>query len=161
MKTISFAAIVLRDVTQQRVLLLKRSMNKTLHPGLYSGLGGKFEAGETALQCVLREAEEEAPQIAWDTVTDIRQHLRVIKTLPDVVHDMHWFTGALQHPLTDFTSSEGTLHWVDEAAMPQPLPSMTPTAYVAIPFMLGLKPDDQTLYTATLATHEGLPHLVF
>lgn len=161
MKIMSFAGIVLRDAGQPRVLLLKRSMEKTLHPGLYSGLGGKFEPGETARECIMREGAEEAPQIDWSEVTGVRQHLRVAKQLPDMVHDMHWFTGVLHRPLEDFSSTEGTLHWVWESDMPQPVDTMTPAAYAAVSFMLGLAPDDQTLYEATLSEAHGLPVLDF
>ncbi|MBU1074990.1 NUDIX domain-containing protein [Patescibacteria group bacterium] len=42
------------------ILMIKRDESKEILPNVYNGLGGKFEAGETPLQAVLREAKEEA-----------------------------------------------------------------------------------------------------
>ncbi|MFA6271697.1 MAG: NUDIX domain-containing protein [Patescibacteria group bacterium] len=41
------------------ILMIKRSKNKEILPNVYNGLGGKIHTGETPLESVLREANEE------------------------------------------------------------------------------------------------------
>lgn len=43
----------------QKVLLIKK-IKPVHHKGLYNGLGGKVEKGESSLQCVVREVTEES-----------------------------------------------------------------------------------------------------
>lgn len=45
---------------EDRVLVLKRKKDDDTYPGLWDCVGGHFEKGETAEECMLREAEEEA-----------------------------------------------------------------------------------------------------
>lgn len=40
-------------------LILKRSKNKTLYPGIWQVVTGTIEKGETAIESTIREAEEE------------------------------------------------------------------------------------------------------
>jgi 8-oxo-dGTP diphosphatase len=58
MKTRVFTAGVL--VHRGRVLILKRKMDDDTYPGLWDCLGGHFEAGESAEDCMTREAQEES-----------------------------------------------------------------------------------------------------
>ena len=44
-----------------KTLMLHRvKKDKDVHQGKYNGLGGKFIAGETPLECVQREVKEES-----------------------------------------------------------------------------------------------------
>jgi 8-oxo-dGTP diphosphatase len=57
MKTRFFTAgIVTRE---GRVLVLKRTEADDTYPGLWDCVGGHFEKGETAEECMMREAREE------------------------------------------------------------------------------------------------------
>lgn len=57
MKTRVFTAGVLTN--RGRVLLLKRKEDDDTYPGLWDCPGGHFESGESAEECILREAREE------------------------------------------------------------------------------------------------------
>ena len=51
-----------------KVLLLKRSKNKKIDPGVYSGVGGKVEPHESFYDALLREIKEETgliPKKLW------------------------------------------------------------------------------------------------
>ena len=58
MKTRVFTAGVL--VRGGKVLVLKRKTDDDTYPGLWDCLGGHFEAGESAEECMSREAREES-----------------------------------------------------------------------------------------------------
>ena len=59
-KTRVFTAGIL--VHGGRVLILKRKLDDDTYPGLWDCVGGHFEKGESAEDCMLREAREEAGQ---------------------------------------------------------------------------------------------------
>ena len=156
MKTVHFAAIVLTDPAAEKALLLLRAGWKKLNPNTYSGIGGKMEGDETPQHCVLREAsldeKPEAPQINWANVTDIRHRLTLTRPRPDLgeIHVMHWLTGTLHQTLTDFSSSEGTLHWKKIVDLPLPLKDMSHASFAAIPFILSRPREEDRLFTAFL-----------
>ncbi len=62
------------DKKLSQVLLIKKE-KPVVHAGLLNGLGGKLETGESHLECVMREIEEEAGlKIAagkWQRVGDL------------------------------------------------------------------------------------------
>jgi 8-oxo-dGTP pyrophosphatase MutT (NUDIX family) len=58
MKTRIFTAGVL--VHRGKLLILKRRKHDDTYPGLWDLLGGHFEAGESAEECMAREAKEES-----------------------------------------------------------------------------------------------------
>ncbi len=94
-----------------KVLMLHRiTRPDDLHFGKYNGLGGKFEAGESALDCAKREIEEESGLLPHSL--DFRGHI----TFPlfDGTNDWSVFLfccqaegDTLQHP------EEGRLEWVE------------------------------------------------
>jgi 8-oxo-dGTP diphosphatase len=59
-----------------KVLLLKRSANKKLDPGVYSGIGGKVEPGEDFYSALLREIKEETGLTEFESIKpfSITQH---------------------------------------------------------------------------------------
>ena len=60
MKTRVFTTgVVLR---QGRLLILKRKPDDDSYPGVWDCVGGHFEKGESAEECMLREAKEETGQ---------------------------------------------------------------------------------------------------
>ncbi len=60
MKTRVFTTgVVLR---RGKLLILKRKPDDDTYPGVWDCVGGHFEKGESAEECVLREAREEAGQ---------------------------------------------------------------------------------------------------
>lgn len=156
MKIIHFAAIVFTDSPAENALLLLRAAWKKLNPNTFSGIGGKLKGDETPQQCVFREAsldqEPEAPQINWANVTDIRHRLTLTRQRPDLgeIHVMYWLTGTLHQTLTDFSSSEGTLHWKKISDFPLPLKEMSHASFVAIPFILSRPREEERLFTAHL-----------
>lgn len=81
-----------------------------VHFGKYNGLGGKFEAGESPEECVVREVFEESN-------LTITPKLRGVMTFPQFAKGQDWycflytacsFTGALKRDCP-----EGDLEWID------------------------------------------------
>lgn len=92
------------------ILMLKRSDNKEILPSLYNGLGGKMEQGETPLQSILREANEEA---GITTATDIS--LRANLTIKDRYGfwQIYIFHGKVKkEDVAIETVDEGVLEWI-------------------------------------------------
>ena len=61
MKTRVFTTGVVLD-RGRRLLILKRKGDDDTYPGVWDCVGGHFERGESAEECMLREAREEAGQ---------------------------------------------------------------------------------------------------
>jgi 8-oxo-dGTP diphosphatase len=60
MKTRVFTTGVV--ISRGRLLILKRKEDDDTYPGVWDCVGGHFEKGESAEECMLREAREEAGQ---------------------------------------------------------------------------------------------------
>lgn len=120
-------------VEGDQVLMLHRNKReKDMHKGKYVGVGGKFEAGETAYACMLREVYEETGlQVlehklvgriffpAFDDETDIYTYVyRVTKTQGDLREneegELSWFhKDEIQH-LSLWEGDRIFLPWVLE-----------------------------------------------
>jgi len=61
MKTRIFTTGVVLD--RGKLLILKRKEDDDTYPGLWDCVGGHFEKGESAEECMLREAREESGQV--------------------------------------------------------------------------------------------------
>ena len=94
-----------------RYLLLHRTKKeKDMHEGLYVGLGGKFEAGESPEECVVREVYEESG------LRITKPKLKGILTFPGFNQE-DWYV--FLYVATDFSGElkecdEGELVWVDK-----------------------------------------------
>ncbi|MBI1309106.1 MAG: NUDIX domain-containing protein [Proteobacteria bacterium] len=156
-------AVLLRNRGRTHTLLLRRSLSKKLLPGLLTGVGGKVEPLEgeldNILASLLREAGEEAPQINWASIPDLRPRLITHDTRSDnTTYVIYWYTGTLTDELTDFSSSEGKLEWCEDSNLP--LSDMTLAASAAIPFVLNLPADDIRLYDGILFKQQGATKLL-
>jgi 8-oxo-dGTP diphosphatase len=60
LKTRVFTTGVVLD--RQRLLILRRKEDDDTYPGFWDCVGGHFEKGESAEECMLREAREESGQ---------------------------------------------------------------------------------------------------
>ncbi len=92
-----------------RVVLLKRAAWKSFAPGLSTGIGGKFEEGETAEQAAYRELEEETG------LSDI-ELTQFARAYCSWAPELYYFWGiAPSRSLPE--CNEGTLSWVTTAAI--------------------------------------------
>ena len=115
-------------------LLLHRTLKKNdLNEGKWIGVGGKFEEGETADECVLREVFEETGL----TLTSYRLH-GIVKFISDTWEDEDMylysadgFTGTLREDC-----DEGELAWIpkDEVLL---LPTWEGDKYFLEPLLAG------------------------
>lgn len=129
------------------VLLLKRGAYKKILPGLITGIGGKVELaqgeGEDLEAAGRREWAEEMPQLK-SSLEDVRLRLVTHDTRGKDVVLLLWFTVRLTSVPDDLSCNEGEV--IRFPLSDLPLDSMTPTAKHAIPFVLSLANDDQTIY---------------
>jgi len=95
-----------------RYLLLHRTKKKNdMHKDLWVGLGGKFEAGESPEDCVIREVYEESG------LKIPNPKLRGIVTFPNDFNNEDWYV--FLFTATEFsgkikTCDEGELEWIDK-----------------------------------------------
>ena len=98
-----------------QVLLLHRIKKKNdMHRGLWVGLGGKMEPGESPEECVIREVLEESG------LTIDAPKMRGILTFPADGIDEDWYV--FLFTATAFSgdmiaSDEGELRWVDKSEL--------------------------------------------
>ena len=97
---------------QGKTLMLHRvKKDKDVHQGKYNGLGGKFHAGETPLECVIREVKEESG-------LDIHNpQLRGIMSFPEFKDKEDWLV--FLFTATEFSGemiecNEGHLAWIPD-----------------------------------------------
>ena len=92
------------QLSPTRVVLLKRGEDRAFAPGLYTGIGGKVEPGETVLASAYRELAEE---------TGLQQ-IELTEFARCFVNDvgLFYFFGLYDKDTLPF-SDEGTLEWVD------------------------------------------------
>ena len=94
--------------------LMMHRVNKEndIHEGKWNGLGGKFEAGETPEECVVREVREEAG------VDIVYPRFEGVLTFPRFADSRDWYVFVFT--CTDFEgeplaeSREGRLEWIED-----------------------------------------------
>lgn len=95
-----------------KYLMLHRIKKKNdIHENLWVGLGGKFEAGESPEDCVIREVFEESGLRIQNP------RLKGILTFPNNLNQKDWYV--FIYVATDFTGEvkqceEGELAWVEK-----------------------------------------------
>ncbi len=95
-----------------KILLLKRSDNKKVDPGLYAGIGGKVEPHESFYDALMREVEEETGLKEFESVRpySVTQH-------PYPPTDSEWvniyFVVNISRQVEIKPTEDGTFHWVD------------------------------------------------
>ena len=95
----------------QTLMLHRVKKENDRHKGKWNGLGGKFEAGETPEECVIREVKEESG------LDIINPKLHGFISFPAFDEIQDWFVFLFSS--SDFSgeiidSDEGNLHWVDD-----------------------------------------------
>jgi 8-oxo-dGTP diphosphatase len=116
MKTKTIAATLCYVRSGGRTLMLHRNKKPgDAHLGKWNGLGGKFEAGESPEDCVLREVREESGL----TLLDAR--LRGVLTFPDFKNGEDWLV--FVYTASKFEGSlgvcaEGDLEWIADEKLP-------------------------------------------
>lgn len=91
------------QINPSKILLLKRAGNKKFAPGMYTGVGGKIEPGETFIDSAYRELKEETGIIK----VELKQ---LAKVVIDNNQNLFYFWGIYNSDLP--TSADGTLEWV-------------------------------------------------
>lgn len=118
------------------ILLLKGAPDKRLWPNLYNGVGGHIERGESPLDTVLREVEEE---VGLTELHDVRLRGVVNIATDDVTTGILMFVYTAVSPSRHVTASrEGTPEWIDPTQLDRnacvaDLPAL-------IPRVLGMSP---------------------
>jgi len=95
-------------------MLHRNKVPGDVHEGMWNGLGGRFEKGETPEECVLREVEEESGLILQDP------RLRGVMTFPDFAHgqdEMVFLFTAGEFEGVMHGCDEGELVWVEDAKL--------------------------------------------
>ena len=99
----------------QYLMLHRTKKENDMHKGLWVGLGGKFEPGESPEDCVIREVYEESG------LTIKKPKLRGILTFPGFsFNEEDWYV--FLFVVTDFAGEikpcdEGELRWIDKDKM--------------------------------------------
>ncbi len=96
-------------------MLYRNKKKNDPNAGKWIGVGGKFEAGETADQCLIREVKEETGL----TLNSFRKR-GVIGFVSDEWEDeeMHLYTSDDFTGDVDFDCNEGDLKWIDIKKIP-------------------------------------------
>ena len=95
-----------------KYLMLHRTKKKNdIHKDFWVGLGGKFEAGETPEECVIREVYEESGLKIQNP------KLRGLMTFPNGFNNEEWYV--FLFVATEFIGelnqcNEGELQWIDK-----------------------------------------------
>jgi len=96
-------------LNKEDILLIQRSPDARLFPGMFNGVGGHIERGENVLSAAQREAYEETGLDVPDLVLRCLLHVDEGADRPGVL--VFVFVGHVQQRDV-VESSEGSLHWV-------------------------------------------------
>lgn len=117
METTLMAGAFLRY--NDKVLLMKRGLHKTLNPGKWAPIGGHLESHEmnSPTTACLREIFEETG-IKSDDIIDFEMKYIIVRNNNSLIYINYLFTGHLTHLVELIDCSEGSLHWVDFTSLP-------------------------------------------
>lgn len=113
MKTVAATLCYVR--CEGRTLMLHRNKKDgDVHKGKWNGLGGKFDAGESPEECVIREIREESG------LTLLDPRLRGVLTFPAFKNGEDWLV--FVYTATRFEGglipcAEGDLEWVEDSRL--------------------------------------------
>ena len=110
-KTRAFAGAFIQ--WQDEVLLMKRSLNKTITPGLWAGVGGHIEQSESdspATAC-LREITEETGILPIQIEQLDLRYFALCK-MDDAIDSIYYFIATLKEKPPLCETDEGELYWV-------------------------------------------------
>ncbi len=103
--------------TQDKVLLMHKS-RPAVHEGMFNGLGGKIEEGESSLDCVVREIKEES-----DLVTEKDKWIYVGEKFSDEWR-VETFCYVYKGDISDAkTVEDQPIEWFDVKNLPKNLVS--------------------------------------
>lgn len=104
-----------KDLPNQKTLMLHRIKKQNdVHRGKWNGLGGKFDAGESPEECVIREVFEESGL----KITNPK--MNGFLTFPEFKDGEDWFVfvfTAEQFSGELIDSNEGHLQWIPDAEL--------------------------------------------
>lgn len=110
---VKLATLVYVKKNNQTLMVHRNKKENDMHEGMYNGLGGKFENGESPEDCAKRELLEETGLIAQD------MKLKGILSFPDALftgHDWYVFVFLINEFKGELTTNcpEGELKWIDD-----------------------------------------------
>jgi len=95
-----------------KVLLLKRSRDRKVGPGVYSGVCGRVESHESFYDALLREIEEETGLTKFESIKPFS-----VTQYPYSPTDSEWvniyFIIHIKKQVKIKPTKEGTFHWLD------------------------------------------------
>lgn len=107
-----YTVVFIFNAARSHVLLLKK-LRPAQHKGLLNGLGGKIEPGETPLQCLTREVQEECGL----TLTNMYLHYTSCFSLHDDLFVYSSIYNGLMHDVTP--GDAGLAEWYPLTDLPR------------------------------------------
>jgi 8-oxo-dGTP pyrophosphatase MutT (NUDIX family) len=149
----AYISFLLFSKDEKKVLLLRRSADKSFAPNLITGIGGtvEFASGEAKdmWQCAFRELKEECG-IPQEEVTRLGASLQFIRPDPGITHMITWCTGTWEGAIP--TSDDGVLAWYDVDQLP--IQDMVPSAQLCIPYVIKSPREQQDPTLALYLDHQ-------
>jgi len=105
-------------VSGNKVLLIKRGLDKKLAPGLWAGVGGHMELSEiidpralNLIETCYREVQEETG-ITKSDIKNLKLRYIAVRKLDTDIRFHHFFMGEVETEMPLPECEEGELHWV-------------------------------------------------
>ncbi|UCG04311.1 MAG: 8-oxo-dGTP diphosphatase [Candidatus Heimdallarchaeota archaeon] len=115
-KLATLAYIVCND---EVLLLFRNKKDKDFHEGKYIGIGGRLEPGETPIECIIRELEEETGYSLKPEEIEFRGYIYFDEINRDKINEdlpaFNWLVFLYYVQVAnkiEFENPEGNLSWV-------------------------------------------------